>query len=1074
MFSASKFRILLAILCAVSMHSAAGFGQDILTKGAISGRILDTTGAVIPGAMITVSGPTGDRTTTTNSSGDFEVSNLLPGQYSVKAEKQGFKTVSAQGLEVNVGKTAALRLTLEVGTVEAVVAVVATETTAVDLSSTAVGANLNDQLLQTLPLRRAVSSLFYLAAGVTDGLGAGTANPSISGGSPLDNLYVADGVNITDAAFGGFGVFTRSYGALGTGINASFVKEVQIKTGGFEPQYGQSQGGIVNIVTKSGGNQVHGAVFGFSTPHFFEATRLQPDVLRTNKNGETIHQENYDAGAEIGGPIVKDKLFFFGLYNPSARRDLVRGAVGSGLLNLYGNQTHERYLTNSYSLKIDANLSKMHQFNFSFFGDPTKTNVAPFSSLVIDNLTANSLLDYGTRNASLRYTGTMSPTWTVLGAVSQSHNRFSETGYANLNWIRDETQTQAGGRGRFIAVGRGFVEPYSEYTYRATLDTTKYVQFLGTHTFGVGYQYQRGLYTGVRDRSGLHAAIPFTNVDGTYTVPAKAAGQITNAQFRLRLAPSSCTLCPLMTVPGNGDKRVYLQTYRGEFGGAGFDTYSRYHDGYVQDSWHLNKYVTAIGGLRWEQERLIGAPGATTGTRLKYSFTGQWSPRIGVTVDPFGTGTTKVYYNFGRFHEYIPLDLAERSLSSEKDFTGADWLPDYTVAGGSRRVVINQYGTVNPVLDAAHLINRAVGGINAGASVSAQDPVNPILPGTKLAYSDEHVVGFEHQLPHGLLLSVRYMDRRMKRIVEDASVEPVDDGGLFGQAYFIGNISSKTDAGVNPISHKFPADGTPPAICDPNLVNPEVTDSFGNIVGGVCYETNGKNGRPAGDPGADGIPDGFVNPVHIYRAVEIEINKRFSENWQLLSNWRIGSLRGNFEGHFRNDNGQADPAISSLFDFTPGDYGLLADQFAVGPLPTDRRHVVNIYGSYAFAGRTTNWWRGLMVSPGIHMESGIPISELLAHPVYLNPGEVPLGGRGKLGRTAFTPRFDLQGELPIHTSEKTILKVNAAFLNLFNTQHVRLPDQNRQISAGTDNVDFLTPLSYYVPFSARLGLRFEF
>src|SRR6516165_2069205 len=142
MFSANKFRILLAILCAVSMHSAVGFGQDILTKGAISGRILDATGAVIPETMITVSGPTGNRTTTTNSSGDFEVSNLLPGQYSVKAEKQGFKTVSAQGIEVNVGKTAALRLTLEVGTVEAVVAVVATETTAVDLSSTAVGANL--------------------------------------------------------------------------------------------------------------------------------------------------------------------------------------------------------------------------------------------------------------------------------------------------------------------------------------------------------------------------------------------------------------------------------------------------------------------------------------------------------------------------------------------------------------------------------------------------------------------------------------------------------------------------------------------------------------------------------------------------------------------------------------------------------------------------------------------------------------------------------------------------------------------------------------------------------------------
>src|SRR6516225_4364421 len=103
MFSANKFRILLAILCAVSMFSAVGFGQDILTKGAVSGRILDATGAVIPGATITVSGPTGVRATTTNNSGDFDVSNLVPGQYSVKAEKQGFKTVATEGIEVNLG-----------------------------------------------------------------------------------------------------------------------------------------------------------------------------------------------------------------------------------------------------------------------------------------------------------------------------------------------------------------------------------------------------------------------------------------------------------------------------------------------------------------------------------------------------------------------------------------------------------------------------------------------------------------------------------------------------------------------------------------------------------------------------------------------------------------------------------------------------------------------------------------------------------------------------------------------------------------------------------------------------------
>src|SRR4029077_19793216 len=98
-----------------------------------------------------------------------------------------------------------------------------------------------------------------------------------AGGCAVDNLYGADGVNITDSAFGGIGTFTRSYGSLGTGINTSFIKEVQVKTAGFEAQYGQSQGGIVNIITQSGGNEYHGAIYGYATPKSFEATAKQPD-----------------------------------------------------------------------------------------------------------------------------------------------------------------------------------------------------------------------------------------------------------------------------------------------------------------------------------------------------------------------------------------------------------------------------------------------------------------------------------------------------------------------------------------------------------------------------------------------------------------------------------------------------------------------------------------------------------------------------------------------------------------------------------------------------------------------------
>jgi hypothetical protein len=224
--------------------------------------------------------------------------------------------------------------------------------------------------------------------------------------------------------------------------------------------------------------------------------------------------------------------------------------------------------------------------------------------------------------------------------------------------------------------------------------------------------------------------------------------------------------------------------------------------------------------------------------------------------------------------------------------------------------------------------------------------------------------------------------------------------------------------------------------------------------------------------------DGFVDPVHVYKALEIEVNKRFSNNWQLLSNWRIASLRGNYEGHFRNDNGQTDPGISSLFDFTAGDFNLLGDQFKVGPLNTDRRHIINVFTSYQFSkekfGSFGQRLGGLTIGPAMHFETGVPISQLLAHPVYGNAGEVPVGGRGSEGRTPSNVRFDFHADYPYHINERMKLSFIADFFNIFNTQTIRLKNQNAESTLGQPNPDFLQPTLFYLPFNMRLGLRFEF
>src|SRR5215813_12420147 len=1084
LFRASASSLLLAVVILLC-SSAIGFAQDIATKGEISGRVTDINGAAIANAKVTISGQTGDRTITANAEGVFEALNLIPGAYKVKVEQTGFKTLTVPGVEVYVGKTSALKLTLETGNISEVVEVTA-GAAAVDTNSTAIGSNLNNQLYQNIPLQRSVQSLFYLAPGVTDSVSpmAGRANPSISGASALDNLYIADGVNITDSAFGGLGIFTRSYGSLGTGINTQYVQEVQVKTGGFEPQFGQSQGGIVNIITKSGTNDYHASLFGYFQPKAFEAERFQADDRNVNKFGKVLHPENYDAGFDVSGPVpkLKDKLLFFGSVNPSIRRDVVRGADGSGLLAILGNETHRRIFTKNYAAKVDYNLSSKHQLNFSIFGDPSTTNVAPFSTLNIDNTTANSALDFGTRNIAVRYNGSLSSTWTVSGSFSQGANHFDEFGFANFNQIVNRTQPS---RGNFTAIGRGFFEPTNGLTYRGNIDTQKQKNIWGSHTFGLGYQYQRAFYSGTRDRSGPHYTVPAANMTGTLTIAPIAAGQPLNAAWSLRVDPNfgstdpaklPCTLCPILTIPGVGDRPVFLRQDRGEFGNPVFDTQSNYHSAYAQDTWRINRHITALLGYRWEQERVIGSAGPS-GTRQAYSFTGQWSPRFGATFDPFGKGKTKIYYNFGRFHEYLPLDAAERSLSSEKDFTGGRFAPAFTVdAAGIRRAIINSFGTVTPVVDAAHLLSGAAGGVANALTVSAQDPSNPVFPGTKLGYTNEHLVGFEQQLPHNFVLSVRYIDRRIGRIIEDAAVVSPEAAAFFGQTYFIGNINSKVDAAVNPVAFKYAVGAAVPSQCDPDLAT-EVFDHTGKSLGNVCYAALGKNGKPAGNPGADGVPDGFPDPVRLYKAVEIELNKRFSNGWQLLSNWRIASLKGNFEGHFRNDNGQTDPGISSLFDFTQGDFNLLGDQFAVGPLNTDRHHIVNIYANYALGGAKNlylNRLSGLNTGLGVHMETGVPVSEFLAHPVYLNAGEIPVGGRGKLGRTPFFSQFDLHFDYPWKISERARMTFVANFFNVTNSQRIRAITQFRESTAGQLNPDFGNPASYRNPFSTTLGLKLDF
>ncbi len=560
----------------------------------------------------------------------------------------------------------------------------------------------------------------------------------------------------------------------------------------------------------------------------------------------------------------------------------------------------------------------------------------------------------------------------------------------------------------------------------------------------------------------------------------------------------------------------------------------RYHAAYVNDSWAIGKHVTVNLGLRWEQQRLVG-------NQTQRLFNDMWSPRFGFVLDPKGDRKTKFYANYGRYAFVLPLDAAIRALSAEDDVLGAYWAPASTTTGCPARTPVGASCVVTDSSgqpDYANLFKPGSSTLLNMATNGIGDPVNvglsggePFAPGTRMEYTDEYVAGFQHEFRNGIVFGVRYIDRRLKRVIEDQggiSVEEfialANNGG--GLNYFIGNPNAKQDIFVNPSEITFglgtnftssqETQANLPAGCvDSNgFATPYVawdvfsplTANVTTVAGSACFpsvnqSTTWSIPNPAYDPVTnpnvpkflldpnaefggefhpDGKPDTYKDPRRVYQAIEIEANKSFGHNWALNANWRIARLNGNYEGAFRNDNNQADPGISSLFDLTEGSLGLLGAQQGIGPLNTDRRHVVNVNAFYVL---DRSRLKGLVIGSGLRIQTGLPLTTLYAQYAYQNAGEVPWFGRGDLGRAPTTGTVDAQIEYPWKLTDRLSLKLGFSAFNIANRKSQTLINQNADQGFGVTNAnDFKGPYAttgmnnyfFQQPFSSRLSLRLVF
>jgi TonB-dependent receptor-like protein len=843
---------------------------------------------------------------------------------------------------------------------------------AVNTATTTIGAVLNTDRLATIPVGRRVADVLYLAPGVSSSGTLGQMNPSISGASGLENQYVVDGTNVTNAGYGGLGSYSTIFGSLGNATPYDFIKEIQVKTGGYEAEFGQSTGGVVNIITKSGTNNYRGSLFAYSQPTSVQGSFKQ--FQASNGSVSTIGTGVQDAGVEVGGPVFKNRVFFFGAIDPSWQKTVFNAPPGFALASL-GDISRDRR-TVSYAAKATAQLTRGHSIDASFFGDPSHGDAGPqrTSSLLRTTTSGFSTIDYGGHQQTVRYDGVINNHFLIEASIARSKNTISELPSVDTWAITDQTVTPT-----VVSGGIGFYEKGNESLNR--MGKIKATNVFGGHQLKYGFEYSNVIYNQFNNRTGP----TFTTPDGRTTATGASITVLPDVSFG----------------------KIYRVT-RANYNN-GHNTPQTYVDAFVQDSWKVGTRLTINPGLRFDQETL-------SGDLIKsWQLKNNWAPRIGAAYDLTGNGRTKVYGNYGIYYNRVPNDLAARALSADDGFSRID----YFDAGLTRPIPA---GTVTKTPTGAPTTTHV---ILLGAFPDDIDPT------AKLGYTNEVVLGFEREIMAGTTIGARYVFRNMPRVLEDISDCPM-------------------------AAYELAATASVPCGATYLLTNP----STATVVNKATI---------AAVPAFAAVK--FDDPVHTYHAVEVTLNKRGS-NWMSNVSYRWSRLRGNFEGFYRDDNTQSDPAISSLYDFPTndptyvsnfpgaGDIRLLGDPNGI--LPLDRPHQVKLYGSYTFGS-------GVNLGANLNLSSGRPLTPMAANPVYDSEGEIPVAARGSGIQTidGFMERTPFMADL----------------FNIFNERLITGYDQNTQLNASTPNLDFGkpvnsvlsgTPPQYQAPFSLRVGAKFEF
>lgn len=1083
---------LLVLLSAVAftLSSMAMFAQE--TTGGLQGTVKDASGAVVSGARVEVLGSTlvGQKSLDTDASGYYRFANLPPGVYSLSISAKGFKRTKREGLRLEVGRLPTVDIILEVGAANEVIEV-SGRAPVIDVTTNSNQTNLTTDVLTDVPHGRTFQSVIQFApmarneplAGFTmNGAGSGgtggsmpgssgnglTFGYSVGGGADSENMYLVEGQD-TENISGGYSK---------ANVPFQFIQEVQIKSSGIEAEHGGALGGVVNVVMRKGSNAYHGEVFGSYESNTLNANnnniflRYDPTSVGTpgfdpaaqGYNPKKDHFRIVQPGVSVGGPIMKDRLWFFLGFAPqfnSLAKNVNFGSNDGGAGNQYFTQDQQQYYATA---RIDATLTQKIRLFGSWlyqYARQTGANMPisdPTNGTFVNTSTGSPLssfshgLGWVAPNATYNVGADMSLTpkivaTTRFGYFFENYHSFGwQTTTPNLLWNTSGIGA-VDNLGNPLPAGLQQNGGFATAPYTPTFtpfNANKHYQFDqdvaffksgwgGTHNIKLGYQLNH--LVNVISQNG-NVPLAFVNVgQGQGHSPSTTTG-----------AANCATLTTEWGTCGGQYGYMTVQDFATVLTGPASDWN---HAFFIQDGWTVGHGLTLNLGLRIEKENLP-APGGVKVNAINFQWGDKIEPRLGAAWDVLRNGKIKVFGSYGVVNDVMKLLVAQTSFGAQV-YEQCSYALGPNASGGFNTSDIDlvfKNGRACPSGAVTAGANFASGSTPASltdpSGVSLIENVNfrpaePIAPGVKPYRQHEYVAGVDYQLTKDWALEARYDRRRLDHVIEDSSLADK----VWGETYTIVNPGEGVNRTIDGYANFLTSLGQ--AFLVPGWAFNDTTDYGAGAAFGTC-------------PTCPPLPKAIRN----YDGLEIRLTKGTSKGWAGMFSYTWSRLWGNYTGLTTTDQvdgnstGRNSPDTSRAFD-QPFYYYGANGKSTNGVLPTDRPNALkgNVYYQLPWKHMTTTFglfqfaYQGSPVSSYIDMTAatiGIPYEAtyIYGRGKWVNTSIDPSTGAITLGnpydrRTPWFTQtdFNIAHSVKVNkNNEAQVLRFEANFTNLFNQHSV--------------------------------------